>query len=448
MLIEFSLENYHSIAERQTLSMVASGEKNMQDSNTFPLPNSEKLRLLKSAVLYGANASGKSNILRALYVLKNIVLTSATGRQVKDPLEVEPFRLDGQWSKKNTSFEIIFLQDNVRYQYYIELDQSRIHQEVLNAYPNKVAQGWYSRKYDPETDQYDWHFGKFLKGEKSTIKNFVRPNSLFLSHAAQNNHPQLTLIFNWFIEKLCIFDINNIDLFNFSPSYTAYFYQQNQKNSELVKKFISEADIDIEDFKIKNMPIEELLQRRRSLKPNESELLVMSLMDRINWSDSGFSLSEEPQAYSITTVRKIKNSDQEIEFNMENESRGTQRLFTILGPLLQALSEGKFIVIDELDRSLHPALSKLLTKTFNQVDNNQGSQLLFSTHDTTLLDSEIFRRDQIWFTEKNEDRATQLYSLSELKPSRKKNLYQSSLQQNYLQGRYGAIPFISGGFQF
>lgn len=439
MLIEFSVENYRSIAERQTLSMVASNEKKMLDSNTFTVDNSEKIRLLKSAVLYGANASGKTNILRALYVLRDIILTSADQRQINDKLEVEPFRLDINWRNKPTKFEIIFIQDLVRYQYSIALDRNRIYEESLFAYPNKRSQLWYSREYDPQTNKYNWHFTSNLKGQKNRIKDFVRSNSLFLSHAAQNNHQQLTDVINWFYEKTYILDLDN-NLISFPEIYTAYMCKKDPKNIQRIKRFIAVADIDIYDFDIKSTSFEEATNKANTLRGKEYERNFENIIKAAKADQIMLPSEDEPlQVYSVRTRRKLNNSEEFVDFAILDESMGTQRLFALIGPCLEALTMGKVIIIDELGKSLHPALSMLLAKTFNELENKHGAQLLFTTHDTTLLDKTIFRRDQIWFTEKNEMRATQLYSLVEFTPTKNTK---ESLQKGYLAGRYGAVPFI------
>ncbi|NEP28792.1 AAA family ATPase, partial [Moorena sp. SIO3I6] len=202
MLVEFSVENYRSFRERQTFSMVASNKKTGQDSNSFPMPNVKSLRLLTSAVVYGPNASGKSNLVRAIQTMRRIVLQSATGMQLGSRWNIEPFRLNADCQKRPSCFEIIFIEDNIRYQYAFSLDQERVYEEWLIAYPKGRAQTWFERNYHSEKQDYDWYFGPRLKGEKERIRGFVRPNSLFLSHAAQNNHDQLGNIFEWFRKKL------------------------------------------------------------------------------------------------------------------------------------------------------------------------------------------------------------------------------------------------------
>lgn len=446
MLVEFSVENYRSIAEKQTLSMVASSEKNLLD-NTFTVTNSDNLKLLKSAVIYGANASGKTNILRGLSVLKELVLNSATRLQVNDKLAVVPFKLNQEWRQKITRFEIIFIQKEVKYEYQLSLDLNRIYEESLLAYPNGRKQTWYSRKFDKHTNEYRWRFSSNLKGAKERIKNFVRPNSLFISHAAQNNHEQLTVVFNWFIGKLLIQEIDNLRNFNFYK--TAFLSQVHEEFINLINIFLKTADLGIDGIKI--------IKKEKSTNPFDIQIksnsplklyILNALKDFIEQNPSSF--TNEFETYNIKTLHKINENNQMIEFDLNEESSGTQKIFLILGELIYSLLTNAIFVIDELEASLHPALAKMIAQIFKTqifiekilFNENESSQLIFTTHDTTLLDKEIFRRDQIWFTEKNEHGATELYSLVEFE-----EIENESLQKGYLQGRYGAIPFI-GEFQF
>ncbi len=434
MLVEFSVENYRSISQRQTLSMVAAGSKTMVDSNSFPAAGMGKLRLLKSAALYGANASGKTNILRGLSIVKNIVIKSATQSQVDDKLDVEPFRLNSSLRIKPSNFEIIFIQDEVRYQYYLSLDKERIYEESLFAYPKGIAQCWYTRIYDAESNSYKWKYGAKLKGQKKLIEGFVRPNSLFLSHATQNNHEQLTPIYNWFREKLHAIDINH-NWRNISIGYTAKICYDKDEMLDVVLHFMKVADIDIHSLRITKKSWEEAFELNDR---NQQD----SFIELTQIEDVSQGIYNAREIYSVVTQRQMQDSEELVDFPIRNESQGTQRLFSIIGFCLDALIKKKVVVIDELSRSLHPALSKLIVKIFNQEASYKGGQLIFSTHDSTLLDKDILRRDQVWFTEKNKNRETELYSLVEFKPTKDK-----SLQQGYLNGRYGAIPF-TGKFQF
>ena len=432
MLVEFSVENYRSIQEKQTLSMVAADNETMLDSNTFPVPNNDDLRLVTSAAIYGSNASGKSNLLKAIQVLKNLVIKSASRMQIGDKLPVEPFKLNSETAKKPSSFEVIFILDDIRYEYGVSLNRERVFEEWLIAYRNEVQENWFSREYLPDNPKfepnegYKWSFGKGLKGEKKRIQRFVRSNSLFISHAAQNNHPQLKEVFDFFQDEINMISLTEGQLREFD--FTIKMCEENHNFREQIVNLLSEADIGISDIRFESEPMDDniklvvqnLFSEEFEVRKNANNLLEIDFMN-------------------VITIHKMNDSNSEIELEIEDESAGTKRLFYIAGYLLWVLEYGKVLIIDEIDRSLHPVLSKALIKMFNNPEiNKNNAQLIFTTHDTTLLDGEIFRPDQIWFTEKDNS-MTKLYSLFDFRPRENE-----SLQKGYLLGRYGAIPFING----
>ena len=431
MLVEFSVENYRSIQEKQTLSMVAADNETMLDSNTFCMPNNDDLRLVTSAVIYGPNASGKSNLIKAIFTLRQIIVNSATRIKPGDKLPIEPFRLNSESSKQPTIFEVIFIHQGTRYEYGLSATQDKIHEEWLIAYPNEQQQNWFDRKKHivdntqlQDYENYEWSFGKGIKGGNRKIRTFTRYNSLFLSHAAQNDHPQLTEIYQYFREQINMLAINvNAKGFTFKKC------QEDQTFRDKVVKLLNESDIGISNIRpeLINMP-EEVMQ-----------ILKIVMTKAIDNPEIG-SVMDDEKLPRIVTIHKMNDSDHETyELNMDEESDGTQRLFEMSGPWLDVLEKGEILIVDELDRSLHPVLSKALIKMFNNPEiNKNNAQLIFTTHDTTLLDDEIFRPDQIWFTEKDNS-MTKLYPLLDFRPRE-----DESLQQGYLLGRYGAIPFING----
>jgi AAA15 family ATPase/GTPase len=431
MLVEFSVENYRSIQEKQTLSMVAADNETMLDSNTFSVPDNDDLRLVTSAAIYGPNASGKSNLLKAIQVLKNLVMKSASRMQIGDKLPVEPFKLNSETAKKPSSFEVIFILDDIRYEYGVSLNRERVFEEWLIAYRNEVQENWFSREYLPDNPKfepnegYKWSFGKGLKGEKKRIQRFVRSNSLFISHAAQNNHPQLTGVFDFFEDEINMIPLTERPLVTEYNSSIRICEKDNKFHEQIVNLLI-EADTGISNIRFERESIDDNIQ-----------LLVQDFLKE--FEDIKDANTLEIDFMKVITIHKMNDSNSEIELAIDDESAGTKRLFYIAGYLLWVLEYGKVLIIDELDRSLHPVLSKALLKMFNDPEiNKNNAQLIFTTHDTTLLDSELFRPDQIWFTEKDNS-MTKLYSLFDFRPRE-----DESLQKGYLLGRYGAIPFING----
>ncbi|QSV66068.1 MAG: ATP-binding protein [Aphanizomenon flos-aquae DEX188] len=430
MLVEFSVENYRSIQEKQTLSMVAADNETMLDSNTFPVPNNDDLRLVTSAAIYGPNASGKSNLLKAIQVLKNLVIKSASRMQIGDKLPVEPFKLNSETAKKPSSFEVIFILDDIRYEYGVSLNRERVFEEWLIAYRNEVQENWFAREYLPDNPKfepnegYKWSFGKGLKGEKRRIQKFVRSNSLFISHAAQNNHPQLTEVFDFFEDEINMIPLTERQFREFN--FSIRMCEEDNKFREQIVNLLIEADTGISNIRFERESIDDNIQ-----------LLVQDFLKE--FEDIKDANTLEIDFMKVITIHKMNDSNSEIELAIDDESAGTKRLFYIAGYLLWVLEYGEVLIIDELDRSLHPVLSKALIKMFNNPEiNKNNAQLIFTTHDTTLLDDETFRPDQIWFTEKDNS-MTKLYSLFDFRPRENE-----SLQKGYLLGRYGAIPFING----
>lgn len=423
MLVEFSVENYRSFLKKQTLSLVASEDEVMLDS-TFAMPGSSDMRLVKSAVIFGANASGKSNLLQAISTLKKIVVTSASRMQQGDKFDLQSFRLNSQSQKQPTSFEIIFFQNQIRYEYGVVLDRNRVYEEWLIAFPEEEEQNWFDRKYNrdnPEANNgYEWYFDDKLQGENEIIKKFVRPNSLFLSHAAQNNHPQLTEVFLWFKDKL-----NDIDC---DDEYTVARMSEDFNFRDRVANMLKQADIGISGIKI---------EAEEQSIPEELKTLMSRIKKTVG---NSVQIEGKVEALSPLFKHQMNDSEEKVYFSMEEESDGTQRLFDLIGRWIDILDEGEVLIIDELDRSLHPVLSRNLVQMFNDPKiNRNNAQLIFATHDSTLLDVENLRLDRVWLVEKDKKSASNLYSLLEFKPRE-----DESLQTGYLLGRYGAVPFIGG----
>ncbi|HLO85125.1 MAG TPA: ATP-binding protein [Nostocaceae cyanobacterium] len=431
MLVEFSVENYRSFQEKQTFSMVASDDETMLEHNTFPMSNTNDLRLLKSAAIYGPNASGKSNLIKAMQTLRRLVTNSASRMQTGDKLPIEPFRLNSESAQKPTTFEVIFIHEGTRYEYGVSFNQERIYEEWLIAYPNEVKENWFSRQYIPNDPRfeseagYKWSFPK-LKGEKKRIQKLVRPNSLFLSHAAQNNHPQITPIFEYFFDKINIINSSQTRFGEFG--FSINMCEDNIKFREQVVNLLNQADIGISDIRFESRP----------LTKTTRNLLKYWLSQEFEHQEIEDSIEiDEITRVSIITIHKMNDSNSAVEFDMDDESNGTSRLFSIAGYWLYVLQNGEVLIVDELESSLHPELSKALVKMFNDPEvNKNNAQLIFATHDTTLLDEEILRPDQIWLTDKDNS-MTKLYSLLDFRVRE-----DESLQKGYLSGRYGAIPYI------
>lgn len=428
MLIEFSVSNFRSILTRQTLSMTASPDAAHRQRNVSP-GGDKDLRFLRSAVIYGPNAAGKSNLMRAVETLRRLVQHSAIGFQEGQALPVTPFLFSTVPSTQPSEFEIIFIADDgVRYHYCCVASAERVFKEWLVAYPLNRAQRWFEREYDSATRTQRWWFGPNFNAERAERKvwqEFTRDNSLFLSTAIQLNNAQLRPAFNWITQNLIVL-VPGVDL---NPFLSLNLLREDS-GREQIMRFMRAADIGIDRM--------ELLEE--DLPPPPTGVLPPGAM-RIH-----FEIGPQPAASPATGIQKRfrvlawhkrADSQEDVPLDIRDESDGTQKLFEFTGGWLHALNNGATLLVDELDRSLHPHMTRFLVGLFNSRGNMKNAQLVLTTHDTTLLDSDLLRRDQIWFVEKDDDQSTHLYSLLEYSPRK-----DEALERGYLKGRYGAIPFI------
>lgn len=416
MLIEMNVTNFRSFNGTQTFSLVKGKGKELAASNSFKVASVNELELLRSAAIYGPNASGKSNFLLALQTMKRVVLESATNQQRGDRLPVTPFRLSPDTRQAPSEFEVTFLVDGVRYQYGFSATTEQIHEEWLLAYPKGRAQRWFARIWMEEQNQFEWELGTNLSGEKQLWQKSTRDNALFLSTAVQLNSEQLQPVFDWFKSKLRLANVGG-----WGPSFSAELCESEKKSK--VMEFLNAADINIDDIEIETRPFE------LNELPDE---MPESLRNMIAGEMKG------------EKVRKIKTIHKDIEgtpvtFDFDDESDGTQKLFSFAGPWIDSLENGHVLFIDELHDNLHPRLVRFLVELFhNPVTNTKNAQLVFTTHETSILNQEVFRRDQVWFCEKEATQATKLYPLTDFSPRKGRE----NLELAYLSGRYGALPFV------
>lgn len=427
MFIEFSVSNFRSILTRQTLSMVASPDAAHLQRNVSPSKDKD-LRLLRSAVIYGPNAAGKSNILRALETLRQLVQNSATTFQEGQPIPVTPFLLSQASTEQPSTFEIIFTTDDgVRYHYFCEVSPKRVFKEWLVAYPQGRAQRWFEREYDSETDSEKWWFGPNFKAERAERKvwqGFTGANVLFLSNAIKLNNAQLRPAFTWITQKLIVL-VPGVDL---NPFLSLELLRQDIGHEQIMR-FMRAADIGIDRLELQEEDLTPVMPSG-PLPPG-----AMRVHFEVGLPPG---LPPQPQKrFRVLAWHKRSDSDEEVPLDMSDESDGTQKLFEFTGGWLRALEWGATLFVDELDRSLHPHMTRFLVGLFHSRNNEKNSQLIFTTHDTTLLDTDLMRRDQIWFVEKDKQRSSHLYSLLEYSPRK-----DEALERGYLKGRYGAIPFI------
>ena len=418
MLIEFSVTNFRSILERQTLNMVASTYfKELESLNTFLYDQDDGLRLLRSTVLYGPNASGKSTLIQALRFMRWQVNNSQKESQAGDEIDVVPFKLTAASRLADSEFEVTFVEQGIRYDYGFNCNRQRFTEEWLIAYPMGRAQKWFHRVFDAEAGKDAYKFGtSFLGGrQRQTWAAQTRPNSLFLSTAIQLNNEQLMPAFNWFKLRLRIIDAVS----GINARYTLLRCSDDADRSRIVA-FMNSADLSIADIRVKETSFS------AELLPQD---MPSSVRDELVKDMTGKKMMEP------RFLHKDVDTQETVEFDESEESDGTRELFALAGPWLDVIENERVLVIDELDSSLHPLLVHNLVKRLHH--EGSKAQLIFTTHDTTLLSQKLLRRDQVWFMEKDNKSATHLYSLSDFSPRENE-----AIERGYLNGRYGGIPFL------
>jgi len=415
MLVEFRVKNFRSLREEQVLSLVASADKTLAETHTLPTGLTAAPRLLKSAVLYGANASGKSNLIKALQYMREVVVKSAALPPGK-PFVVQTFRLDTDSSVQPTEFEVTFILDGIRYQYGFAMTPQRIVAEHLLVYKTSKPRRWFERYFDDATGKDVYEFGPDLKGAKSVWERATRSNALFLSMAIQLNSEALLPVFDWFTNSLVIFN----EQAPIGPQFSIRQMLEQPDGRKRICDFLSAADISITEI---NVETRKVPRQSVSFDPQAGKTEV-----RVE------EIEECRLLFSHVTEKG------EAVFDLMDESGGTYTLLCLAGPVLNILHKGLTMIIDELDTSLHPLLVRELVRLFHNPEvNTEGAQLIFTTHDTSLLDVfGLFRRDQVWLVEKDEAQASTLVALSEFSP--RKN---EALERGYLSGRYGAVPILS-----
>ena len=419
MLVEFSVANYRSILARQTLSMAASSYfKELEELNTFDVGLSEKVpRLLRSTVLYGPNASGKSTLIQALNFVKNQVINSQKESQAGDEIDTVPFKLTAAARAADSEFEVTFVEQGVRYEYGFCCNSQRFTEEWLFAYPNGRAQKWFHRVFDPDAGKDVYKFSASFEGDRKRLdwKAQTRSNALFFSTAIQLNNEQLKPAFEWFKNRLKIISSAH----DLEAGYTVARCKVDASKQRVIE-FMNSADLSISDILLKTAVF-------------SPDSLPKNLLKQVKDEFSRHLVGKE-----LTTVKFVHHdveTQEAIEFAENEESDGTKALFAFAGPWLDVTENDRVLVVDELDTSLHPLLVHHLVKLLHH--GGTKAQLIFTTHDTTLLSQKLLRRDQVWFMEKDETRATRLYPLSDFSPRENE-----AVERGYLNGRYGGIPFL------
>jgi uncharacterized protein len=421
MLIEFSIGNYRSFKEKVTFSMVAaslvSQDKSLDSHNIFAVD--KDLSLVKSAAIYGANASGKSNLAKALHFMMWFMVNSSKETQSIEKIGVERFRLSTEMDDQPSFFEIVFLLDGQQHRYGFTATQQQVVSEWLFYVPKAR-----------ETNLFNRQDGKFKIAKvfkADGIDERTRNNALFLSVSAQFNIKKSEAILSWLTNSLIL--VSGLNDERLIGKTIDDLLQKEYRNK--ITKLLQNLDTSITGIEVEQIDVEAI---EFDDMPTElsNELKKLFLNRKAKFSNI------------FTQHQKFNEKGERVSFESfdlaREESDGTQKIFALASLLHNSLESGKVLIVDEFDARLHPLLSQAIVKLFNSNETNpKNAQLILMTHDTNLLSNKIFRRDQVWFTEKDYYGATSLYSLAEYNVRN-----DASYGSDYIKGKYGAIPYIQG----
>ncbi len=418
MLIQFTVENFRSIREAQTLSLVASASlKRLRDQNTFvPEAQGHQLpRLLRCAAIFGPNAAGKSNLINAIRFVEELVRFSAQANPER-PIAVQPYRLSSA-PEEDSSFEFEFIEGGIRFQFGLSTNQERITSEWMISYNSTRPTELYRRRYDVKEKQDTYVFGRGLEGGRLRRDWAAQtgPKTLYLSRVVQASNEdfrQLRVPYQWFSKRLRISPPQSL-----SNNHHTSRVCENDEGKQKVLAFLKAFDIPISDIRI----------RKRKLDV-PAGTFTAELLRQLEIQD-GIPVSEP-------IFTHIAGDGTNVEFETTDESQGTLNLFAFAAKWIEVVENNCVLFVDELDSSLHPLAVWELIRRLG--DSKSRAQLIFTTHDVSILRSKLLRRDQTFFISPNKHRESRLYSLLDFKGRE-----EDSFEDRYLQGRYGATPVIA-----
>lgn len=439
MLIRFIVENFLSFNESIEFSLVP-GRGKIHSHHILKDKRRSGISTLKTAVVYGANASGKSNLIKAVAFSKNLILK---GTGPKEQILITPFRLTKNTITLPSRFQFDFKCEEKMFSYGYSADSTKIKEEWLyeiSRYKEKLL----FKRRTLQKNIVNIEFGALgikNQNENNFLKHVAqgtRPNQLFLTESVERNVTHFMKIYDWFDNKLNI-------IFPDTIAHGIEFYLNGKTNvAKAFLKLLKHFDTGISNISTKKYNLEKdkteipdpvVNKIKKNLgKKNERIFLSSYKNDRYTILRDK---NNELIAYKLITKHRLKNSDEEVSFEINEESDGTQRVLDLIPALLNSIEKNSIIIIDELDRSLHPMLIQEYIKLFLEKCRNQNSQLIVTTHDSTLLNLKLLRKDEIWFIEKNQNGESELFSLEEFKIR-----YDKNIQKDYLKGRYGAIPYF------
>jgi hypothetical protein len=420
VLLAFRARNVRSFRDQLELTMLATtlAEKDARRSVNWR-EGGHPIDVLPVAAIFGANASGKTNVLRAMDDMRALVLQSFRHAPT-GPMPHKPFRLDPAFSEAPSKFELDIVLEGVRHEYGFEFDRKRVIEEWAIRYPRGRSALIFHRHVD------NVEFGSVERAKSRAVTELLRPNALFLSTAAQANHPVLLPLYEWFTRNLLLAEA---DSRHARQAFTVQLLESDQTR-ERVLELLRAADLGITGA------------MKRELDPETRDRLQKVVRILMGEESDAEGQAFEAQLEELMML-KHHGAAGEVEFGPHEESLGTLVWFGLVGPIIDALAHGAVFLADELDASLHPTLVAQLVRLFQDSKTNpKRSQLIFNSHDITILGEatgdRLVGRDQIWFTEKENEGATRLFPLTDLDPRK-----DEAIAKRYLAGRYGATPILS-----
>lgn len=406
MLLQFSCSNHKSIKDRVTFSTIAGSDNTFEDT----LKSFSSVRVMRAAVIYGANGSGKSNFISALGFMRDLVSESINNQPGQNIFQA-PHKLNTL--QVPSEYDIQFVKNDVRYAYGFSIVNNLVQSEYLYFFPKGRQVKIFER------ESMEIKPGDKYKNAFDISLGVLKENRLFLSCAANyTNIKEIEQAFLFFREDIVVYNpkVNNW------TEYSIQLMQQNEKIKNTFVKLLQALGTEVKDVKVK---LEKTRLTAKDLPQDMPEAIKMLVT------------SQDTNMIEAKLVYDQFETDL-----MAEESTGIKKLFEVICPIIDIINNGRILVCDEIETSLHESIVYQLVKLFNEARKDLFAQLIFSTHDTSLLDTSLFRRDQIWFTQLDEQRATDLYSLVEIKNVRKTE----NLEKGYISGKYGAIPALNTSF--
>jgi AAA15 family ATPase/GTPase len=434
MLIDFTVKNFTSFKDENSLSLLASVDKTDENIHVYSI--NDKIKILKNAAIFGANASGKSNLLKAFNFMQKYVINSSKESQLGDTIDVEPFKFNAETEKQPSLFEVTFLQESVIYRYGFEAVKTEIVSEWLFArYSSRESTLFIRKNQDITLGE------KFKEGRKYITS--VRNNALFLSVCAQFNGEISSNLIDWFRNVSVISSLDN-NYANYAVQILDNEDGKYSEQKEMLLHLITSIDVGIEDLSIE---VDEKLDLKKFIESMPMKQ-AGKLLDELKKYESKD--SEDNQKGIKISTRRVTSLHKKFDSNntmisLENcnfniESKGTRKIFELSGLIIKTIFDGGVLFIDEIQNSLHPNLIVGLINFINHNEKNKNAQFIYTTHEVLILATKLLRRDQYWFVEKNKFGASELSCLFDFEEPIRKD---ASLDKDYLRGRYGAIPYLN-----